>query len=514
MFDEMSFLFGTSRQVTNQFNTTKDSSRINLSPVDEVSNSNDGVQSVRNKIEYDGVDKIWKYNKYSMTKDTVQNYIQSDVNKSYSTSGKNPYIDLLDNFNGVGKNSSALKLNASDFTYLRDIGVFPINRLMILRRFPEGAVVPVDLNDLEGTEPISTVIGWVKEDNDLLSFSANEKWIQSTTPLHVLIQQIIQSEFGIDIGGIFPVPGWGTGFMFGLLNKMGLTDYSANQLPIGDANLLREGITRPHEEQGLLSKFSFSLETVYEQKYVAGIDPGSAFQDILSNSLNMGTSDIRFLGKAGNEIAKAITKANNNPSDPEGWKYLIIKVVETAVEALKGTFTKNAKKGIAANAEAEKTAKAEFGITEDTDTNTNTGTGVLKADDENNDKDKNKKANESAANNLGKINLVNGLISTILASTVARYQWPIRGAINQLTGEAGTPWHLTIGNPNAPLLSMNNIKVNNVDVTMGPELSYNDMSKFMTVKIDLEQGRNMGKQEIEKMFGVTYKRYYKKVNNK
>ena len=154
--------------------------------------------------------------------------------------------------------------------------------------------------------------------------------------LHVLMREIIQSEFGFDIGGIFPVPGWGTGFMFGLLNKTGLTDYSQNNLPIGDADLLREGITRAHEEQGLQSTFTFNLETVFEQKYIGGVDAGAAMTELRENADRMGTSDMKFLGKAGNKLAKALREANNNPSNPDGWKKLIISTVTSVVDALNG----------------------------------------------------------------------------------------------------------------------------------------------------------------------------------
>jgi hypothetical protein len=104
----------------------------------------------------------------------------------------------------------------------------------------------------------------------------------------------------------------------------------------------------------------------------------------------------------------------------------------------------------------------------------------------------------------------NRIVSSILASTIARYQWPLRGSISMFTGEATTPWHLTIGNPYAPLLSMNNIHVKNVAVTMGKDMGVNDMPRTMEVKVQMRQGRNLGKQEIFSFFGVSYKRQYSK----
>jgi hypothetical protein len=489
MFDEMSFLFEASSKVRNQFSTTQDTSRLNLEVTSTVANTNNPTQTVKDKIEYDETDNTRKFNKYTITKSSLkENYIRSNVNAAYKSSGKNPYLDLLETFNGEGNNPKSLKIKATDLSYLRDIGVFPINRLMILRRFPEGEIVPTDLNDLD-VSPISTIIGWVKADDDLLNFSVNEVWKTQSKWLHELMGEIIQNEFGIDIGGIFPIPGWGQGFMFGLLKRMGLTDYSATDLPIGDANLLREGITRAHEEQGLQSSFNFTLETVYEQKYIGGIDPGAAFNDLLTNSLTMGTSNIRFLGKPGNKLAQQLREANNNPSNPDGWKNLIITTVRTVIDALQGTIknTLNNNKDV---------------FVQPQDTSKETG---------DNEQEKKSKESEAAEANIQKIGIVRRLISSVLASTVARYQWPIRGALNQLTGEAATPWHLTIGNPHSPLLSMNNIKVNTLDVALGNELAFNDIPRYMTIKATIEQGRNFGKQEIESMFNIQYKRLYKKV---
>lgn len=486
MFDEMNFLFATSGKISKQFNAENDSSRKNLGSGDQqVTNTNDSAQSVKNKIEHDDTDDTWKFNKYVITNSEINNYIKSNVNAAYKKSGKNPYIDLLEKFNGEGTNPKSLKIKATDLSYLRDIGVYPINRLMILRRYPEGVVVPVDLTDLD-VEPISTIIGWVKAEDDLLNYNVNEVWKTQNKMLHVLMREIIQSEFGFDIGGIFPVPGWGTGFMFGLLNKMGLTDYSQNNLPIGDADLLREGITRAHEEQGLQSTFTFNLETVFEQKYIGGVDAGAAMTELRENADRMGTSDMKFLGKAGNKLAKALREANNNPSNPDGWKKLIISTVTSVVDALNGVVRSAVRK-------EEKNSNAPTQEEEDTE--------------------QKKKSKDLATQegHLKKIGIVRSLISSVLASTIARYQWPIRGSLNQLTGEAATPWHLTIGNPYAPLLSINNIKVSTLDVTFGNELAYNDMSKYMTVKVNMEQGRNFGKQEISKMFGVEYRRKYKKV---
>ena len=89
----------------------------------------------------------------------------------------------------------------------------------------------------------------------------------------------------------------------------------------------------------------------------------------------------------------------------------------------------------------------------------------------------------------------------------------MRGSIAMLTGEASTPWHLSIGNPYSPFFSMNNVYVNDVNVSFSGDLSYNDMPKYLNAKVSMKQGRNMGKNEIYDMFGIKYQRTYKKLKD-
>ncbi len=482
MYDEMRFLFTIDPYVKNTYNNTE------KNKVTSVSNP---VQSQEYREELDETDKKYYLNQYVVNKDKVTNYIKSDVNKPYNTTGSNPYIDLINDTNQPGT-AASLKLKSSDFAYLRDIGVMPLNRLMILRRFPEGTLVDVDLNNVK-TSPISVVIGWVKKDTNLLNFSFNEVWRKqgSDDMLHLMINKMIKNEFGPDLSSLVPIPGWGNGFLFGILNKMGLTDYDHDSLPIGDPNVLKESITRPHEEFGLESSFNFELETVYEQKYIAGIDPTAATLDILSNLLKMGTSDVRTIGKAGASLINDLRKANENPITGGGW----VKLMEHVVTSFTKALTESLDEAIGEVGELLKTPAPE-GQT----TNVASTTGKTMTE-------------KSLENITGFQKLMKTeIFKSILASTLARYQWPLRGSIAMFTGEANTPWHLTIGNPYAPLLSMNNLYCKNVSVTFGKDMAYNDIPRTIEVKISIEQGRSLGKQEIYKFFGLRYKRTYSKVN--
>lgn len=495
MYDEMRFLFSVDSNIKNKYNSAGSN---------KVANTANPVQSIMYNNVWNEKDKKFNVNQYVIDKVGVkENYIKSEVNKPYTANNNNPYLDLLAHTNDPNT-SKALKIRSSDLAYLRDIGVLPINRLMILRRFPEGVVVPVDLQSpgISKVEPISTVIGWVKKDTNLLNFTFNEVWRQqgSGDMLHLMLAKIIKDEFGLEIDKLIPIPGWGLGFMFGILNEMGLTTYNKTNVPIGNPNLLKEAITRPHEEFGLESNFTFELETVYEQKYISGVDPTVASLDILNNLLIMGTSDTEFLGVKGGEIIQMLREANENPTNGAGWAALIDKVVSAFISAL-GRAIKDVAKDI------EKMASVPPPKEEATKTNNENNEGTDAANE-----DKSKVKATEQVNLFGQI-LESQIVQTILASTLARYKWPLRGSISMFTGDPTTPWHLTIGNPYAPVLSMNNIHVTSVGVTMGKDLGYNDMPRIMEVKISMKQGRNLGKQEIFSFFGVNYKRKYNMSSN-
>lgn len=488
------------------------------------------------------------------------NHLQNDITTPYERT-KNPYIKLLEDFND--DNGGQKRLRTSDFIYLRDIGVYPINRMMILRRF--GTSVPgYDLNPIPGDDKkknyaSSTIIGWVKSDDNLFNFSFNEVWKTQQKWLHDLIREIINDQFGIDVANIFPIPGWGQGFVFGMLEKMGMTDYNARHLPLGDANLLREGVTRETEGQGLISNFSFKLETCYELKYINNVDPTVVFHNIMKNLLDMGTSNMNFLFKGGSSVT-GLMKFVDNP-DVGGLVRVIEDFVKKVINGLKETMSTYKSRIQTAyntgmskvNVESEKKAKSNIKLNEDKQILidragasgpsggkdepypysyikdgkkykiTTEQYNIAKRSQERSElnsesqslKDKAASKFDTLKTALDKfdagekmIALFENAANSVLASTIGRYKWPLKGAVNQSTGMVVTPWHLTIGNPYSPVISMNNIKVDNVEITFGKEMMFNDLPKYINVTVSISQARNMGKQEILRMFGVTYKRKY------
>ncbi|MFW6225447.1 MAG: hypothetical protein ACOC3V_00645, partial [bacterium] len=447
----MRFLFSVDPSIRNRYNN-----------INRTANNQNPIESIifKKEINEDDDTKI-DTNTYVINRDGVRNYIQSDVNRAYRNEKMNPYLELI-KFTNEPETAKSLRLKSSDFAYLRDIGVMPLNRLMILRRFPEGTIVPVDLNDLN-VEPISVVIGWVKSDSDIIDFSFGEKWTTHSTMLHDMLRNIINNEFGFDIGNVVPVPGWGVGFVFQVLHEMGLTSYNKDKLPLGDPNLLQESLTRPHEEFGLTSNFNFSFETFYEQKYIAGIDPTASTFDIINNLLAMGTSNTRFMGKKGSEQLEKLRIANESYNDSSAWldfagEIIIgfLDAIKTSVEAVSTELGDILGFGLEEEEEltpGEQNEEEEEGIGRRI-VNSIFGGGKKDNEDEQNEEQQNTEdittnSVDVAINTFERLSESN-IAQSIIASTLGRYQWPLRGSISMLTGDPTTPWHLTIGNPYAP----------------------------------------------------------------
>lgn len=458
-----------------------------------------------------------------------------------------PYISLLTYFNGSGSQKTgpiSMMLKPADFVYLKDLGVYPINRLVILRRFPDGCIVPNNLT-LFKQKPIATAIGWIKMDDankDLFSISFSERWVDSTDTLDKVIQKIMKEQFGIKTEMFLPIPAWSQGFLFGMLNKMGLTkDFDSKNVPTGDPNVLRQAKMRDIESQSLSSDFKINFETAYEQKYINGVDPGSAFQDILSNLARIGTSDQKFiLNSDTNKIFSKFVDAVNSPAvgGANAWIEFGKVLIKGFIDAISSLFVDV--EGFANQYITQTELNTSDRLKESTTTSNEKGYTFSGYVDKPGNKiykksgnfyslDKSGNYNEipkSALNNLfgdtsaaktaavALKSFIEGGLDTLLAGSVYRYRWPLRGSIGLMSGLSTTPWHLTVGNPFSPILSMGNVYVDNVDIKFSSEMGFQDMPKSINVNIDLKQGRPLGKWEIERLFNNQYGRIYSKPSDK
>lgn len=485
---------------------------------------------------------------YKNPENISSNKIKEHYSELHNNNDGNSYSSLIYEFGENSENGEtyrAMGFHAADFAYLRDLGVYTLNRMWVLRRFPMHTVVPnnlTDWGDMTPTKPISTVVGWIKpEDESLLDIGFNETWVKTNRRLDQVLSDIMDKEFGIKTEMAVSIPGWSQGILFAFLNAMGLSsDYSSTNIPMGDPNALAEAATRlsdvSEQGQGLNTSFSLSLETTYEQKFIGDVDPGSAMLDIIENLIYMGTSDVNFVLDGSSSVINTLFAAatKDGGSDPEAWWKFIKTFVSAFFDAIKSLFRGLGKSlGFGEN---EKDPSSKLGTSDDTKTS-------YKKDKDGNitktvkDKDgevleetsmtkqeynkevggKSPEGQSLAAvtsqeSKFGKSSSfsANSVLQTILASTVAKHRWPLIGGIGLMTGQNTTPWHLTIGNPRSPFFNVGNIVVKNVGLKFNNELGFNDIPTRVTATIDVELGRSLGAQEILSVFNNGYRRQYRK----
>ena len=458
----------------------------------------------------------------------------------------NPYIKLLQDFNQEHPNPGAgLRLKAADLVYLRDLGVYPINRMTILRRFPEGCFVSENLEEMT-IEPISTVIGWIPPDKNFGDISFNETWSTTNKRFDVLISDIVKKTLGMsETKALFPVPDFAQGMLFLLYDKLGFLDSSGiddsanetyeyydpstitklstgienpstktgnadenkwglNKIPIGDPNVLQEGPFRNWEGQNIKSDFSFDFETTYEQKFIGEIDPGSAMLDILDNLYAMGTSNMVFYWGDNSPIMQNAKKAaSGSANNVNAWWVFIDQTFRKLWEVITELFN-----GIEKKVSEEYNA-AKAALTSALSTNTTTVSGGTSGTANAANANATQKVKDSSLKQES-ISAISKLMQTILTSTIAINRFNIRGSIELMTGGqiSSTPWYLTIGNPYSPWLATNHILVTSAKIESGTEMGFNDQPQTLKITFKCIFSRSLGKQELMRMFNNTYRRTY------
>lgn len=412
-----------------------------------------------------------------------RNYYKDNVYKYSATnqSDLNPYLKLIRDF----ENFSSMKFSASDFTYLSDLGVYPTNRMWTLRRFNDFVTVENNLQKMPNVSPISTVVGWINPSEEtFFNFSFNEKWTTMNDRLDQVMMKILQEEFGFKAENVISLPGWSQGLLFGFLQAMGLAsdEFDLTHIPQGDPSVLSEAATRANNnnpEYGQESTINLTLNTSYEQKFVGDIDPGAAFLDIINNLTKMGTRDTKYIFSGTSPIIDSLRKANENGGTIEDWWNFITDVLSAFLTAIKKIFD---------------SIKGSF----KTD---------LKHTETDNPVDEGAK---NVVTNLiiGVTNITDGFLQSVLASTVAKWRYALDGSIGLMTGQSTTPWHITLGNPLSPTVSLSNVKITQISVKLKNEMAFNDMPTKLDVEIQLSLGRNLGAQELFNMFNNGYQRSY------
>jgi hypothetical protein len=359
-----------------------------------------------------------------------------------------------------------LKLDFADFAYLKDFGVYPNNRLIVCRRFAQPVRDDIYSENIGIKKPISTVLGYVRDENFPMKITVSEKWTESDASFTTVLNEVgedfgMKGQFALGTileGGLnaIPLPGFTLILQRKLMQAIGIIDGAeAAVIPQGDPNLIKESkrrtlIKEDSEGSGLTGKFTITLKTTYEQKFINGVDPSIVFMDVINNALSMGTSpEVFYLGRKVDQGSRADNWFKGFQANPlekiKGFLAALIDVITKTTQEVKNKF------------------------------------GELKVGDD---------ITATARN------VLNSILKNAAEFIASKYKYQFLGIITALTGAASTPWHITIGNPLRPIFCSGDMLCTGVTIDFGPQLSFNDLPTYISVEVTLTSARNLGMNEI------------------
>ena len=389
------------------------------------------------------------------------------------------------------------QLKPADFAYLKHVGVYPNNRLMIARRF--GA--PTADNIMVKKKPseigaLATLMMWVPENENFLDLSFGEEWVEAEADFKGVLTSLGEDlglgnlgGIGGAAGNVVPLPGFTEIFQRAFLEQLGLYEAnSGNMIPAGNPNLIKQAKMRKtvgysEAASGLTCTITIKMTCEYELKYISGIDPTIVWMDLIGTILRFGTSESDTYGLSKSVSAKLIRWANN-PNVLLSEVFTSLKnSVQDIVDKVTKQITKifNEAKSLIDKQEAENAP------------------GAPPAD-------KYAPAKEAKKLAMGVLTSIKNLLGKITSGLIQKYRVKIIGIINSLSGLPSTPWHITIGNPLRPIFCSGDMLTKSVNLKFGPQLAFNDLPSSITVEFSLENARPLGMQEIMAKFNSGYLR--------
>lgn len=427
-------------------------------------------------------------------------------NDVYDTS----ILNIIEHLAGT---SGSLKM--ADFAYLKDVGVYPNNRLMIARRFggpiTDNIIAPKTKNvkgQVNEYGPLATLISWVPADTDFLNITFGEKWTDAEADFKDLLNRIggdittkgSSNAGGISeaVGGAIPLPGFTEIFQRKFLEKIGIFEEGSGQtIPSGNPNLIKEAkrrttIAYESAGSGLTCEVSIDMSCEYELKFISGIDPTIVWMDILGMILRFGTSPSDTYGLS-KDLGKKVEGWLKNP-------YALVKEVVDKLEETLRDLVNTLSSEIEENFEK---AKSLIWSKDKKQVDSN---GKPLSDDVIQKKDEQKALLEVQEAGKQFVKFISNFIDTALSGLAKKYRVEILGIVNALSGLPSTPWHITVGNPLRPVFCAGDMLTTSVKVTLGPNLAFNDLPSSIKVGFTLTNARPWGLQEIMAKFNSGYLR--------
>lgn len=367
-------------------------------------------------------------------------------------------------------------LRPADFAYLKDVGVYPNNRLMVARRFVGPHQDNIFGKGKEGVPlPMAIMIGWKPQTEDFISISFGEYWVDADADFKNVLNSLGNDFLGKTVGtklggglGAVPLPGFTETLQRILFTRLGvMEDDPSVPLPSGNPNLIKEAKRRKtigYEGAGSGLKCTVSIKFVceWEQKFISGIDPTIVFQDILAKVAAFGTSRSSNYGlspKFQEKMELYVNKPSQMITD-------FIQYIKEGLSAVKNEVASRV------NSIANTSGK-----------DVNTGNAIAEMRD-----------------GLSKLG---NLTEQVISRQIQKYKIELQGIGRALTGLPSTPWHVTIGNPLRPTFCSGDMYMEqDLTLTLGPTLSFNDLPTNIKAEFTLTNARPWGLQEILAKFNA------------
>jgi hypothetical protein len=387
-------------------------------------------------------------------------------------------------------------LRPSDFAYLKNIGVFPNNRLMIARRF-YGPMS--DDIFIKGKQAMSTMITWVPQNENFLELQYGEEWVEANADFTEVINNIAQDLLGKSVAGTLsgmlgavPLPGFTEGITREILKSLGVYEEGSGKiLPAGDPNLIKQAKRRKtikYSEAGSGLRCTCSIKMIceYEQKFISGIDPTIAWQDIIANAVRFGTSPGNSYGLSSKFGSKVISWVK----DPGKIITEFATMISTAITKIKGEilayFDEQINKASSSGEEGEE--------------------GGTSGEEEDDSEKETKALEEEKGLVSSMIDKIIGILGSSLKKTISKYLEEVKGIVYALSGMPSTPWHITVGNPLRPIFCSGDMYTTDVTLTLGQVLAFNDLPSSIVVSFTLQNARPWGMDEILAKFNTGHLR--------
>lgn len=404
----------------------------------------------------------------------------------------------------------------ADFMYCKQLGKFSNNRLITLRRFP----LPIgdDISKYSSAEKdglpnipgdVGRLVCWMDDDNkleDILKYEYHETFVEKKAQYQDINSKEEEPARG-SLGALLNLAnpkyrkmvagGWNSdnkilnSFVGSsritefLLDSKGTNRSDAPELLTRyDQNRIYEPkatIKETHLYEGTLEfSHTFSLVFDYELRAYENINPKTAFLDLLNNIYQVTYRQGAFWGGAIWFIGA--------PQNKEGWQTADA-LINKNFDALSNTFDMLLRGNLNIGDLFGNWANKLVSIVKEAAAPITSGEQSVA--------DAAKNAGNKVADAINKYN-VGDMIKGMFKNKLGR---PGLYAANSiLSGDPVGPWHVTIGNPRNPIMSIGNLIIESSTIQHYGPLGFDDFPTGLKVTINLKHGRPRDMIELGKMY--------------